>query len=401
MWMRWGIKIAVCALALAPAAATVQAASKREAPVAVVGNFFGPADAEELLFSPDDKIVVAPGHSLDLGSELTLWEVASGLPLRALNREAFFTASLFTPSGTTVVSGHKDGVIELWDVASGRVLATMRHKPREDRDDAGKITSLWLDAKGELLVSGDSAGVVNVWRLGERRSVLSVKTRVFDKLGNAPQVLAARLTADGARLIVLGRAYNKADSVTIHDAHSGAELSSFDLPADHKFLERGYLDDTAVMVEVSGANCEIGELMLFGLRERATVASVHKPAVCAKPKEGEPPAPEKVFSSPGSTLVVVTREAEPDALVWDVKARRLVRTIHWPGPVGAGELIGVSRDLKFAATHASDGIRIRALDSGAPVSAWSPLSPDRRSCFSTITPMSKSRLMSSCGRSIR
>ena len=192
---------------------------------------------------------------------VTLWEVASGLPLRTLTHRAFFTASRFTPNGSMLVSGHKDGTIKLWQVATGAVLATLRPKPSAGREaEPDSITSLWIDGKGEFLVSGDDGGVATIWTLATRRPQLTVKRPKVDAAGNTPRILMARLAPDGRRLIVLARDTLKSvDSVTEYDARSGAEISSFNLPDKHAFVDNGYVGDSEAIVLVSGPNCERGE----------------------------------------------------------------------------------------------------------------------------------------------
>ena len=312
---------AVLSVSLIFSAIAVQAAAKSDPPVVVVGNFFDPGDADAATFSPDAKIVALPDAGFR-ANDVTLWEVASGLPLRTLTHRAFFTASLFVPNGTLMVSGHKDGTIKLWEVETGAVLVTLHAKLRAGRGpDPDPISSLWIDGKGELLVSGDRAGVATVWSLATRRPILSVKRPQLDKLGNVPDILAARLTADGRRLIVLARSsinLDNIDSVTEYDARSGVEISSFNLPGKHAFVDNGYVRDGEAIVLVSGPNCELGELILFSFRDRASVASVHKPAVCDKPKDGNAPEPAKIFSSPDSTRVVIAQDGDPDLRLWDV-----------------------------------------------------------------------------------
>ena len=111
--------------------------------------------------------------------------------------------------------------------------------------------------------------------------------------------------------------------------------------------------------------------MLFSFRDRATVASIHKPAVCAKPKEGSTPEPAKAFSSPDATRVVVVRNDEPDLLLWDVATRRLERTVRWPDHTSGSDVIGVSRDLNSVATtevgrRPYPGARYRRCGEGIP-----------------------------------
>jgi len=360
---RWGAA-ALFGLSLMFSTIAAQAIAEDNPAAAVIGSFIDPSDAEEAIFSPDGKIVALQD------SEMTLWGVASGLPLRRLKNPIFFTACLFTPNGATLISGHKDGDIRLWNVANGAVLATMRSKPRAESSDQflDRITTLWVDAKGDLLVSGDHRGAVTIWSLANRRPVLTVKRPATDKLGNTPTIVAAKLTADGGRLIVLTReSGNGPASVIEYDARSGAERSSFDLPANHDFPDHGYVGDNEVIVVVSGSNCEVGELMLFSFRERATVASIHKPAVCAKPKEGSVPEPAKAFFSRDSTRVVVVRDDEPDLLLWDVATRRLERTVRWPDHKSGSDVIGVSRDLNSVAAQGVGSVHIRAFDTGAAI----------------------------------
>jgi len=191
---RWNAAVPF-GLALALSTIAFQVIAQDRPAVSVIGNFFDPGNAEEAVFSPDGKIVALQD------SEITLWDVATGLPLRRLKNPVFFTASTFTPDGATLISGHKDGDIKLWNVATGAVLATMRSKSRAASEDQylDRITSIWLNAKDDLLVSGDHRGVVTIWSLANRRPVLTVKLPATDKLGNTQVILAAKLSADGAR----------------------------------------------------------------------------------------------------------------------------------------------------------------------------------------------------------
>ena len=138
--------VALCGLIVLAAAARAET----EAPVSVTAAFIDPAYSEQALFSPDGKVLALPNSGM-------LWEATSGLPLRRLDYPAFFTAAMFTPDSATLVSGHKDGVIKLWDVASGAVVATLPPKnPPDSEDDSKRITTLSIDRKGELLASADS-----------------------------------------------------------------------------------------------------------------------------------------------------------------------------------------------------------------------------------------------------
>ena len=351
------------------------AASVTIAPSLREGNI----EFTDVAFSPNGKLLLTNDFT-----DVRLWEVASGLPLRTLTQPEFFTASLFSPDGKLIVSAHKDGTIRLWNVATGRVLAELRHKAAAGSDELfDEISSLWIDPRGELLVAGDIAGVVRIWNLGERRVILSVKLPALDKLGNSPRVVLARLSADRRRLIVLARkGYRAPDSAAIFDAHSGTNLSSFDLPPEYKFVRDGYVADAEAIVRVSSKDCPTTELALFSLSYRKKVAGILKPKRCSK--DGDSSKSVKVFSSPDSTRIAVTWEGESGVFLWDAQARQLERHVQW-SDAGAANIIGLSRDFTRVATQDAGRIRIRAFDTGAPIKDFANFGVGARYVVASIT----------------
>lgn len=354
MSLRHWLSALLCAASVTAACAAPR--DDRKPPVTVIGNFIDPSEADEVLFSPDGKIVMLPA------SQPVLWDVTSGLPLRVLKDQIFLTASAFTPNGAVFAAGYKDGFIRLWDVSSGTTRAKFRAKPRPERNnEPDEIRSLWIDAKGDLLVSGDRGGIVTIWRIATQQQVLRVL------LPDAPRVLSAKLSADGMRLIVLTRRPGQADSVFDYDAHSGVKLSSYDLDNGQTFLNYGYFGDDAATIVVSGDNCARGELMLFALRDRKTLASLYKPENCTKKTDDDPTVLARVLSNAGATKLLIAPFAEEGLLLFDVKKRQADRTIHWPGRKDPANTIGASGDLTLLATREDDGIRLRNPDSGAVI----------------------------------
>jgi hypothetical protein len=59
-----------------------------------------------------------------------LWEVATGISLRAFEgHKNSVTSVAFSPDGTTLASSSADGSIRLWDLSTGRCLATLLSTP--------------------------------------------------------------------------------------------------------------------------------------------------------------------------------------------------------------------------------------------------------------------------------
>jgi WD40 repeat protein len=90
------------------------------------------------------------------------------------------------------------------------------------------------------------------------------------------------------------------------------------------------------------------------------------PAQCSKPEtEGVSDGPT-IFPAASGARALIAQGGDSEVRLWDARARRMERTIRWPDAAAKG-LIGVGRDLKLAATHEKDKIRIRDVETGAPV----------------------------------
>jgi WD40 repeat protein len=128
--------------------------------------------------------------------EFKLWEVASGHCLHAFGGHGdAVTAAGFGADGRMVVSGggqsafeprtgrcSQSGQVHLWEVASGRRLATCA-------GHAGAVTAVCLSGDGQYLLSGSTDRTLRLWEAG------GACLRTFS--GHAGEVTAVALTPDG------------------------------------------------------------------------------------------------------------------------------------------------------------------------------------------------------------
>lgn len=121
-----------------------------------------------LAFSPNGRIlavatsspVEAPDQQEERG-QVTLWEVSSGKPRRALCSAPQGILSLaFSPNGRQLAVGERNGIVRLWDVNSGAALATYEGH-REG------VTSLAFSRDGRKLASGSFDTTILVWDVTE------------------------------------------------------------------------------------------------------------------------------------------------------------------------------------------------------------------------------------------
>jgi WD40 repeat protein len=97
--------------------------------------------------------------SIETGEELRSW--------KTIRKERdWWRSSALSPDGGWAASGGEDGVIHLWDVASGRELA------RWEGHEAG-VSALTFHPDGTILVSGSKDGTLKLWNLPYIRKELA------------------------------------------------------------------------------------------------------------------------------------------------------------------------------------------------------------------------------------
>ena len=143
------------------------------------GNF------ANLLLSPDGKTLAYHGGY----ATLKLRDVTSGAGAWTLGTyEALKTdptCLTFSPGGATFASGHKDGTIRLWDVASRTITTTLEGHRRY-------IDSVSFSPDGGTLASASADGTVKLWDIATGTSTVTIR--------DASVPICTVFSPDGARL---------------------------------------------------------------------------------------------------------------------------------------------------------------------------------------------------------
>ncbi len=172
----------------------------------------------------------APGATalVSGNDDLLLWDTAEGQLLHRLRADAWVTAVAFSGDGRTLASGHDDGTVRIWDVASRQKVGQFQAHPQavsavafhpvggplatagEDRAvrlwdiDSHKRTGEWLShtdripglawrPDGGLLVSAGWDTSARVWKPGAADPVMLLNS-------HAEQVLCVAFSPDGTVL---------------------------------------------------------------------------------------------------------------------------------------------------------------------------------------------------------
>lgn len=228
------------------------------------------SDVETLwVFSRDARLLASAAD------DLSLWETAGGKLLGTIAQPSWVTTAIFRPDGGAVATGHDDGMVRLWDVASRKLLQEFKGHSKpisalvfspdgarlasagEDRaivlwDAAGKqiarlqghtdrIPALAWHPKGHRLVSAGWDTTARVWDTASDEPVILLNS-------HADQVSALAFSPDGSMLAC-------ADSAsTIHIWHTvawktlqvlseeGEEIRCLAFSPDGKILASGGAD---------------------------------------------------------------------------------------------------------------------------------------------------------------
>jgi WD40 repeat protein len=348
-------------IAFLPAAAVAQ----RNQPVSIVPNIGDLSTFEDsVLFSPNGQVLAIPegGWRTDA---LTLWDLATGRPLRELHYFAFFQAASFTPDGKLIATGHKDGKVNFWDIATGNIVGAVQvGRAATPRDDPIAIQTLWIDEKGQLMVVGDDEGFITVWTIADRKQVNRFKLAPEDKNGNYSEIITARLSVDGSNLIaaINGRTTD-ASFVRVFDTRTKKEVTSFKLPKQHSFTSSGVIGDDEFVLRFSGSHCKIDELFYFTMKDRKNFTRIYKPTKCDKRANDDESNAPRIFSNPGQSRIIVAQSGDPEIKIWDRSTRRVERTVRWPADASAN-VIAFSRDLKSGISRAGDELRLYQFETG-------------------------------------
>lgn len=125
---------------------------------------------DQVVFSPDGRFLVSAGIRDSKGSSggLVLWDTNTWEQVRRFegHKSGVFSA-IFTPAGKQLISGSWDKSIKIWDVSSGREIATLN-----GHTHAVRSVALGLDGR---IVSGSYDGTIRLWDAQSYREVLTLQ----------------------------------------------------------------------------------------------------------------------------------------------------------------------------------------------------------------------------------
>ncbi|HEX4144272.1 MAG TPA: hypothetical protein VHY91_12250 [Pirellulales bacterium] len=151
-----------------------------------------PAPIEFASISPDGKMLATSG-----GNSILLWDLAGGQKLRQTDLAAApIGRILFSPSGDLMASAggaENDGLVTLWDPATGKAVGTLAGHRRD-------VRALAFTHDGKTLATGGGDGSVRLWDVASRKqsAVLQESKAPADPEGERASLLAVAYAPNGS-----------------------------------------------------------------------------------------------------------------------------------------------------------------------------------------------------------
>jgi WD40 repeat protein/tRNA A-37 threonylcarbamoyl transferase component Bud32 len=174
-----------------------------------------PALIQQLTFSPDGQTVVSVSNG-----QFTARDAATGREIRRWGERASVTNGLsFSPDGERLASAMHDGVAQVWEYPSCRLLHSLAHG-----QDA--LVCVAFDHQGRLLATGSETGTVRIWDAGTGRLLRTLNghaRRVFGVAFHPTEPRLASCSADNTvRLWDLDSGQETLNLREHHSAHAVA-----------------------------------------------------------------------------------------------------------------------------------------------------------------------------------
>lgn len=128
----------------------------------------GEGQVSSLLFCPDRKhLVVGWGRSTErrVDGEIQLWDLEAGERRYSVtaHRDRRMAKLACSPDGRTLASGGEDGLVRLWELATGRERLALRH--------FSEVQCVAFSSTGEHLVTGTWHGGLYLWSLSSGKEL--------------------------------------------------------------------------------------------------------------------------------------------------------------------------------------------------------------------------------------
>ena len=183
-----------------------------------VRQFIGHTDIiTSVSFSPDSRYALSGSKD----ETMRLWEVATGKNLRIFTRHTGWVNSVcFSPDGLYALSGSSDETIRLWKVATGKELRQFKVVAgKELQQITGKtddFRTVSFSPNGHYILSGSFEGIIRLWEVATGKELR--------KFSHGRTVTSVSFSPDGRYALSGG---SRDETILLWEVATGKELRKF------------------------------------------------------------------------------------------------------------------------------------------------------------------------------
>lgn len=246
-------------------------------------------------------ILYLPYYEYGAAAKLIANETKPSLVIDDAHADAV-TALAFSPDGSALVSGGRDGVLKLWDAKTGAALRSFNVR-------AGAINAIAFSPDGKTIVSGGDDRMVRLWDVASGALLRTLE-------GHTASVFSVTYSRDGKAVASLSRD----NTMKLWDAVSGVTARDFEIPL--KFNDAALSPDLSRLVTASQT------------REPICLWDAQSGQLIRPMEEME--YGSKVTFSPDATTIAGVTGRRGRLIFWDAGTGKLIRNL---GESGGGVIV--------------------------------------------------------------
>jgi RNA polymerase sigma factor (sigma-70 family) len=295
-----------------------------------------------LAFMPDGKGLISAGED----KMIRLWDPATGKEVRRFTGHQNEVRCAVLSSDGKLLASAADSDIRIWETASGKMIHRLtRHKEA--------IRGLAISADGKLLASGSKDGMVYLWdtATGTVRRPLPEDAKQLPGTADS-HAHALAFSPDGRILVFGGSDYR----LSLLDAAKWAKFFDMGRIAKNTLAGGAYHDGGVQCIAFSPD----GKKMVHGRDNVLDCGSVSSDKEFASFEHHYGAVWQIFFRSDDRHLFTTSDDPDRRILEWDAASGRLIRRV--PGKTGFASLVGFSPDGKLMAAPQHDRRYLLLLD---------------------------------------
>jgi WD40 repeat protein len=203
-----------------------------------------------IAFSPDGQ-TIATG---DDTAQICLWDVASGKKLATLTgHNSWIRAIAFSPDGQMLATGSQDQTVRLWDVPTQQPIQVLKDpNSQEETSHKDWVGAVSFHPNGKILVSGSHDYTVKVWHLDSGQCRVLVYQNRIRSIAFSPD--GKTLATGGDDCVITLRNANTGKYLKTLEGHTDW-VRSVAFSPNGEMLASGSDDQTVRVWNISTGDC--------------------------------------------------------------------------------------------------------------------------------------------------